>query len=438
MKKLAAILLLLSVTVAQAQPSYWWTQLQRKPDAAQSQAFWFVPGQNVFFTYATNHVIINATGGGGTTNVVAVAAGNFIVVTTNGSLYTVGLSPAITNLIFAVSNNVNSAVAYTTGVSNNVVAAVAYTTGVSNAMMVASNALWSYTTGVSNSLITASNALWLAIGTGGGSNSIHPTVTSWSARVVANGGTNVSLFTRKAVSTFCYGLDAYNLTSQMIAVNCMVPDSLIALCTPLIVGGGSDPWVNMGFTTGNVTVNGLLGNGGGYLRTGLLPSVIYASVNDNGLTFYCYNNPSGGAGTEREIAATPAGGASSALLVDYQGTTYFDAYTDGGSGRISLLTPGTTLGFFSGSRTDSSHEYLYYGCSPRAFSAVAGPGGAPGASLPAIEYYVMAQNNNGAPADKSNKTASFVAFHHGLSATQTEELYTLVQAMRVALLGGWK
>jgi hypothetical protein len=65
MKKLASILLLLSVTGAEAQPSYWWQQLQRKPDAKQSQEFFFVPGANVTFSYASNHVIINASGGGG-------------------------------------------------------------------------------------------------------------------------------------------------------------------------------------------------------------------------------------------------------------------------------------------------------------------------------------------------------------------------------------
>jgi hypothetical protein len=65
MKKLAVILLLLWVTVAEAQPSYWWQQLQRKPDAAQSQAFWFVPGANVTFSYQTNRVIISSSGGGG-------------------------------------------------------------------------------------------------------------------------------------------------------------------------------------------------------------------------------------------------------------------------------------------------------------------------------------------------------------------------------------
>jgi hypothetical protein len=394
MKKLAGILLLFWVTAAEAQPSYWWQQLQRKPDAAQSQAFWFVPGQGIFFTYQTNRVIINATGGGGgTTNYVAgtnitftyLGGGVYQINSTGGGGPSAGLT---TNLNVAFSGGIDETVSFSNGL-----------------------------------LVAVSAPL------------IHPTVTNWAGRVVAHGGTNVSLWTQKAVSTFCYGLDAYGLTSKMIAVNCMVPDNLIAVTTPLIVGSGSDPWVNTGFVTGDVTINGLVGADNKYFRTGLIPSVIYGSVNEGGLTFYCYASPNNG--PEREIASTPAGGSSSALLVDYQGNTYFDAYTDGGSGRINLATP-TPLAFYSGSRTDSTHEYLYYATSSLAFARIAGPGGAPGASLPAIEYYVMAMNNNGAPANYTHKTGSFVAIHHGLTATETEELYTLVQAMRITLGGGWK
>ena len=65
MKKVAAILLLLSCITGLSQVSFWWSEMLRKPDAAQSQAFWFVPGANVTFSYATNHVIISSSGGGG-------------------------------------------------------------------------------------------------------------------------------------------------------------------------------------------------------------------------------------------------------------------------------------------------------------------------------------------------------------------------------------
>jgi hypothetical protein len=83
--KLVAILLMLSSVAGHAQVSYWWSQLQRKPDAKQSQEFWFVPGQGIFFTYETNHVIINsgATSGFAATNLTVLFPGTNITFTTN-------------------------------------------------------------------------------------------------------------------------------------------------------------------------------------------------------------------------------------------------------------------------------------------------------------------------------------------------------------------
>ena len=70
MKKLAFGLLLFTGISAGAQTvSYWFQGWQRKPDAAQAQAYFMLPGTNVTFSYANNKVIINAgTNGGGGTN----------------------------------------------------------------------------------------------------------------------------------------------------------------------------------------------------------------------------------------------------------------------------------------------------------------------------------------------------------------------------------
>lgn len=60
MVRCAALIFLTGLTVSASTPSYWFQQLQTKPDAQQAQQFWFVPGVGVVFTYKTNHVIINA------------------------------------------------------------------------------------------------------------------------------------------------------------------------------------------------------------------------------------------------------------------------------------------------------------------------------------------------------------------------------------------
>lgn len=72
MKKLLALLVLLCATVMHAQVSYWFSQWQKKGNAQDAQEFFMWPGTNIYFSYASNHVIINGTG----TNVVIATATN--------------------------------------------------------------------------------------------------------------------------------------------------------------------------------------------------------------------------------------------------------------------------------------------------------------------------------------------------------------------------
>lgn len=57
---------------SQAQVSYWFSQWQKKGNAKDAQEFFMWPGTNIYFSYASNHVIINGTG----TNVVIATATN--------------------------------------------------------------------------------------------------------------------------------------------------------------------------------------------------------------------------------------------------------------------------------------------------------------------------------------------------------------------------
>lgn len=99
MKKLLVLLVLLWATVLHAQITYWWSQMLKKPDAKQSQEFFFVPGTNIYFTYATNRVIINGSG----TNVVIATSTNSLY-----SLYAtnwIGSTNALTNLDYTYITN---------------------------------------------------------------------------------------------------------------------------------------------------------------------------------------------------------------------------------------------------------------------------------------------------------------------------------------------
>lgn len=271
--------------------------------------------------------------------------------------------------------------------------------------------------------------------------SIDGYVTAWSNRVVTNGGSTPSSGTLLALSTFVHDLYNANIFDQMIAVNCIVPDSLAAALTPLIsnYGYSSSLWINVGFVSGDLTINGLLNDGTKYLKTGLPPSSIYYSTNDGGMTIYVYSG-SGAAG-QREIGSSATQGNEIELLTNYGGSAFFDCYNENAGGRIvtSSVVP-NGHGFTSANRTDSTHEYMYAANSTTSFYTMAGPGGAPGSSMPTGEMYVFGVNNNagGVLANEySRKRISFAAAHHGLNATQAKAFFNAVQKMRQNLGGGY-
>jgi len=261
---------------------------------------------------------------------------------------------------------------------------------------------------------------------------LHSTATAWAARVVTNGGAAPSSPTIAALSDFAYALDAAGLTSKLKCVNCIVPDSLIAALTPLLVtSGGSALWAGHNFVSGDLTVNGLAGDGSTkYAETGLVPTSVVTALSA-GLTVYydTYVN---------EAAVEFGSGdylvAQSALYL-YNGVIYFDCHkTTGGQDINHALT---SAGYVSGNRVSSSSFDIYYANSSTAHSSlVHGTASAETPSTTAM--YAWAFNNNGTPAYYSSKRLSFMAVHDGLSSTDSVNFYNAVQAMRTSLGGGYR
>jgi hypothetical protein len=82
---------------------------------------------------------------------------------------------------------------------------------------------------------------------------------------------------------------------------------------------------------------------------------------------------------------------------------------------------------------------MYFANSTTAHAALATGSGAQTASIETVQsVFVFAANNNGTgPADKSKKRLSFAAITQGMTSVQSASLYTLVQALRTALGGGF-
>lgn len=263
----------------------------------------------------------------------------------------------------------------------------------------------------------------------------------WAARVVVNGGAAPAAATVTALDTFYTGLVSAGLDAKMLAVNCYVPDSLIAALTPLIKGPGNDPWTNMGsFVVGDLTVNGLKGDGvGKYLKTGVIPSgnLTYASL---GLSTYLYF--SGMPASIVELGAVTSSGTYTVNVMALYANSSTQAfvwdapYAVGGAGRLTGVSPGA--GYYSGNRTSDTVSLLYFANSSNAHAQLGATNtyNAGADAVPTTEIYAFAMNNGGALSGYSSSRASFAAIHTGLSGAESAALYALVHALRTALGGG--
>jgi hypothetical protein len=259
----------------------------------------------------------------------------------------------------------------------------------------------------------------------------------WSAAVVANGGDAPSADTLTAIQTFYDGLFTNGLLGLMKAVNCFAPDNLIAAITPLVVGVGVNPWVNTGFVLGDLTVDGLVGDGDGTmgggtksLDTGVPPSAAFTV----GCGLSCMVSVASTTTTCYDLGAETAG------------TYYLDMATGWGENCYAFLfdhslseVPGGYAGFFSASResVDPTHHKTYYTNSGTYANVIQGISAVIAATgMPAYSVAVFAKNSSGTPNSRTDRRLSFVAIHEGLTMAQTQTLYNLVQAMRISFGGG--
>lgn len=265
-------------------------------------------------------------------------------------------------------------------------------------------------------------------------------VSQWSTRVITNGGAAVSANTMSSMNTFDVALNSAGLSSKMIAVNCFVPDNLIASITPLLKGSGNDPWTNNGFASGDLTVNGLVGNGAKYLNTGINPSVVFPSGSDPsgaGASIYVSSNSSNGSEVELGTYVNPA---IFMLAASLSGLTYFYCFglSTPNSDYLSVSNSMWT-GFLTGNRTSPTTFYLHKASSSVPFTQIAsGTGNFNGTALNQFCYVFAYYNGDTTGAyDFSTKRLSFAAIHNGLAASDAQTLYNAVQALRTALGGGY-
>lgn len=273
-------------------------------------------------------------------------------------------------------------------------------------------------------------------------------VSGWSNRVQVNGGAAPSMPTTTSLDVFVNSLKACAIDSLMISVNCFVPDSLIAALTPLYVFG-NDPWTNHNFVAGDLTLNGLIGDGATkYLDTGMVPANFNNSFAGAGGWFKygitTYNVTTNNLG---EYACGATDGVLDNLIVhSISGTGFSQFYCPAGPGANAAIQVANALwvGYLSGNctaygTTEGSHDAKIYEASSTVPHVQIGSNVVNSLAVTnqTFSLFCFGENSIGLPVNLSSKRLSFLAIHQGLTAAQSLCFYNAVQALRVAFGGGF-
>lgn len=259
---------------------------------------------------------------------------------------------------------------------------------------------------------------------------------AWATRVVANGGAAPSQATINAIANFQCGLITDGLDVLMKSWNAFVPDNLTAAITPQLLGIGLDPWTNHNFVNGDLTVNGLVGDGATkFLQTGQVGTNLFPGtpVTNSGITAYAFTNPSV---AQAAITGCSDGSSSLCALEMYNGITsllMFDVASD----LLNVPNVGFT-GYVSANRTAVNALAIYEASSvvphhTLASNVVNNTGN--GAANP-FAFTVFCYNDNTGTLLFTNQRVSFIAYHQGLTSAQSALLFARIQTLRTALGGG--
>lgn len=262
-------------------------------------------------------------------------------------------------------------------------------------------------------------------------------VLDWASRVVANGGAVPSTSTINALTTFYAALVTAGIQASYYTLNAFVPDSDIAARTPLIAGIGRGLYLGGG--------NGYSRNGytavGASLQSGVNPSSVF-SVGTGAFSVYVYtlnnsaipNSANFGFGcrdttNSRFFDFEPASATNLITARAFSSST--------GANVVSQALPSPSAGYYSWNRTASNNADLYHAQSGYAHASAFNRAAANAATPPNFEAYFCGENVDGVDTVDSSRTYSFGAIHVPFSATQSLAQFNAVQALRVALGGGW-
>lgn len=265
--------------------------------------------------------------------------------------------------------------------------------------------------------------------------SINAGATDWANRVVANGGAMPSQATIQAQSDLLNAISS--LSSRIWHLNSIVPDSIIAMRTPLIKTFGADPWTShiVGTGGGALTVNGWQSStddvNGTVWDTGVNASLIPSFGLTNG-------------GMSAYLATAVDSGNSLVSAIQFPGSFFLLPFSVGQSeilcfdnpSQAFAASPTNVKGFYCGSRTAVNNINLYYASSLDPWAVLAN-GNVNNIQVPPNATIAAGGDHVAGLYTVTKQTFSFMAIHDGFSSADGQILFNAVQAFRVALGGGF-
>ena len=269
--------------------------------------------------------------------------------------------------------------------------------------------------------------------------SIETPIVDWVKTIQSVGGSTPSSNTIRACSSFYRQLRNNGILYKIKALNCFVPDSLIAATTPIISTVGNKVWTNNNFVAGDLTIAGLKGNSSSkYLNSGIGCSSIFSTGN-MGVTLYVPEN-SAGVGHNYGCAA------DTGYTNDCVGTfwvsgagVFMDSYntTVTTGGRYTITQAANWTGLLSMNRT-ATNVFNAYWQKPGAGVVLAqGPYSNSGGSVPSQNMYIFCSYNSSVASFFSGDRMSIVAFHDGMNSSEVTIFGSLLRTLRINLGGGY-
>jgi hypothetical protein len=262
---------------------------------------------------------------------------------------------------------------------------------------------------------------------------LNELATDWSSRVQTYGGDEPSFQSLLAASNLCDAFAAAEIINKIEACLPVAPDSLIAAITPLIVGTGNGLWTNNNFVSGDLTVNGLAGDGASkYLSTGVIPNVAIASEESAGLVLYFHSDY---IGTLSSMDLHSQSGDNTFGLMQLNGYVHADIW-DASTGR--LMVASQLAGYLASSRVAVDDFQVYHANSTTAHAAIAATTELTTGVRHALEMLAFCMNYEGTPTAFSAHRLSFIMIlKQGLTESESSAAYNAIQAYRQAVGGGY-